>query len=150
MNEDGSFKEKRYKLKFSPDIVYGNVGYDAIFGVQSVTQMVFSDMLGNHQIFAATNLIIDLRNSDYLLAYQYLPRRTDFALTGFHLARQLTDFTRETIYRYRNYGLTFSASYPLDKFRRVDAEMSVLGDLADGPRGPGAAGARAASSSTPR
>ncbi len=135
VNEDGSFKEKRYKLKFSPDIVYGNVGYDAIFGVQSVTQMVFSDMLGNHQIFAATNLIIDLRNSDYLLAYQYLPRRTDFALTGFHLARQLTDFTRETIYRYRNYGLTFSASYPLDKFRRVDAEMSVLGtsltDLVD-------------------
>jgi len=135
VNEDGSFKEKRYKLRFSPDIVYGNLGYDAIYGVQSVTQMVFSDMLGNHRIFAATNLIIDLRNSDYLLSYQYLPRRTDYAVTGFHLARQLTDFTRETIYRYRNYGLTFSASYPLDKFRRVEGEMSVLGtsltDLVD-------------------
>jgi Tol biopolymer transport system component len=135
VNADGSFKEKRYKLKFSPDIVYGNVGYDAIYGVQSVTQMVFSDVLGNHRIFAATNLIIDLRNSDYLLSYQYLPRRTDYALTGFHLARQLTDFTRQTIYRYRNYGLTASASYPLDKFRRVEGEMSVLGtsltDLVD-------------------
>ncbi len=135
VNADGSFKEKRYRLNFSPDIVYGNVGYDAIFGVQSVTQMLFSDMLGNHQIFAATNLIIDLRNSDYLLGYQYLPRRTDFTLTGFHLARQLTDFTRETIFRYRNYGLTVSALYPLDKFRRVEGEMSVLGtsltDLVD-------------------
>jgi Tol biopolymer transport system component len=135
VNEDGSFKEKPYKLKFSPDIVYGNLGYDAIYGVQSLTQMVFSDMLGNHQIFAATNLIIDLRNSDYLLSYQYLPRRTDYALTGFHLARQLTDFSRETIYRYRNYGLTVSASYPLDKFRRVEGELSVLGtsltDLVD-------------------
>jgi Tol biopolymer transport system component len=135
LEEDGSFKEKRYKLRFSPDIVYGNVGYDAIYGVQSVTQMVFSDVLGNHKIFAATNLIIDLRNSDYLLAYQYLPRRTDYGLTGFHLARQLTDFSRQTIYRYRNYGLTASASYPLDKFRRVEGELSVLGtsltDLVD-------------------
>ncbi|MEM1043537.1 MAG: BamA/TamA family outer membrane protein [Bacteroidota bacterium] len=135
LNEDGSFKEKRYRLRFTPDIVYGNVGYDAIFGVQSVTQMLFSDMLGNHQVFAATNLIIDLRNSDYLLSYRYLPRRTDFALTGFHLARQLTDFSRETVFRYRNYGLTVSASYPLDKFRRVETDLSVIGtsvtDLVD-------------------
>ena len=135
VNEDGSFRERRYKLRFSPDIIYGNVGYDALYGVQSVTQMMFSDVLGNHRILAATNLIIDLRNSDYLLSYEYRPRRTDFALTGFHLARQLTDFSRQTVYRYRNYGLTFSASYPLDKFRRVDGEMSVLGtsltDLVD-------------------
>ncbi len=135
LNPDGSFKQKRYRLRFSPDIVYGNVGYDALFGVQSVTQMLFSDMLGNHQVFAATNLIIDLRNSDYLLSYRYLPRRTDFALTGFHLARRLTDFARESVFRYRNYGLTASASYPLDKFRRVEGDLSVLGtsltDLVD-------------------
>lgn len=135
LNEDGSFRERRYKLRFSPDIIYGNVGYDALYGVQSLTQMMFSDVLGNHRILAATNLIIDLRNSDYLLSYEYRPRRTDYALTGFHLARQLTDFSRQTVYRYRNYGLTLSASYPLDKFRRVDAEMSVLGtsltDLVD-------------------
>ena len=138
LNDDGSFRERRYRLKFSPDIIYGNVGYDALYGVQSLTQMVFSDMLGDHRILAATNLIIDLRNSDYLLSYQYLPRRTDFGLTGFHLARQLTDFTRETIYRYRNYGVTVSASYPLDKFRRLDGDVSVLGtsltDLVDPAR----------------
>ncbi len=135
LNEDGSFREKPYRLRFSPDIIYGNVGYDALYGVQSLTQMMFSDVLGNHRILAATNLIIDLRNSDYLLSYEYRPRRTDYALTGFHLARQLTDFSRQTVYRYRNYGLTLSASYPLDKFRRVDGEMSVLGtsltDLVD-------------------
>ncbi|MDX1529961.1 MAG: peptidase MA family metallohydrolase [Rhodothermales bacterium] len=135
LNEDGSFKRRRYKLRFSPDIIYGDVGYDAVFGVQSVTQMVFSDMLGNHRILAATNLIVDLRNSDYLLSYEYLPRRTDYAVTGFHLARQLTDFRRQTVYRYRNYGVSFAASYPLSKFRRVDGEVSVLGvsltDLVD-------------------
>ena len=36
---------------------------------------MFSDMLGNHRILAATNLLVDLRNSDYLLSYEYLPNR---------------------------------------------------------------------------
>ncbi len=132
---DGSLRPKRYRLRFSPDLVYGNLGYDTVFGVQSVTQMAFSDLLGDHRLVAATNLVVDLRNSDYLLGYQYLARRTDYAVTGFHLARQLTDFGRQTVFRYRNYGLVAGASYPLDKFRRVDAEVSVQGtsltDLVD-------------------
>lgn len=127
LEPDGSFKPKRYRLRFSPDLVYGNVGYDAIFGVQSITQMAFSDVLGNHRIFAATNLIIDLRNSDYILGYEYLARRVDYAVSGFHLARQLTDFGRQAIFRYRNYGLVLAASYPLSKFRRLEAELSLQG-----------------------
>jgi Tol biopolymer transport system component len=133
--EDGSLQPRRYRLRFSPDLVYGNLGYDAIFGVQSVTQGTFSDLLGNHRLTAATNLVVDLRNSDYLLSYQYLPRRTDYALTGFHLARQLTDFNRQAVYRYRSYGLVAAAAYPLSKFQRVEAELSLQGvsltDLVD-------------------
>jgi hypothetical protein len=127
LQEDGSFRPKRYRIRFSPDLIFGNLGYEAVFGVQSVTQMSFSDLLGNHRITAATNLVIDLRNSDYLLSYQYLPHRTDYRVAGFHLARQLTDFTQQRYFRYRNYGLAGSATYPLDKFRRVEAEISVQG-----------------------
>lgn len=125
--EDGSFRPRTYRLRFSPDLIYGNLGYDAVFGVQSFTQMNFSDLLGNHRISAATNLVIDLRNSDYILSYHYLPRRADFRVTGFHLARHLTDFTRQSYFRYRNYGLLAAVSYPFDKFRRVEAEISVQG-----------------------
>lgn len=125
LDEDGRFRPRRYRLRFSPDLIYGNLGYDAIFGVQSFTQLSLSDMLGNHRLTAATNLVIDLRNSDYLLSYQYLARRTDYSGTAFHLARQLTDFERQSFYRYRNYGFVGAASYPLDKFRRVEGELSV-------------------------
>ncbi len=132
LNPDGSFRVRRYKLRFSPDLVYAAGAYDTVFGVQSVTQMLFSDMLGNHRLGLATNLVLDLRNSDYLLSYQYLARRTDYSFEAFHLARELSNFNRGTILRYRNYGLVAGASYPLDKFHRVDASVSVLGvSLAD-------------------
>jgi outer membrane protein assembly factor BamA len=110
--------------------------------VQGVTQMMFSDMLGNHQIFVATNLLIDLRNSDYIFAYNYLPRRVDWSFTGFHISRLLPDYTRLTYYRYRQYGGSVSASYPLDKFRRLDLDMYLLGvsqaDIGDPSEAPAA------------
>ncbi|MEM1054769.1 MAG: BamA/TamA family outer membrane protein [Bacteroidota bacterium] len=131
-NEDGSFKVRRYKLRFSPDIVYAAGAYDTVFGVQSVTQMLFSDVTGNHRLSLATNLVLDLRNSDYLLSYANLRGRLDTGIRAFHLARELPDFRDATVYRYRNYGIVAEASYPLDKFRRIDADLSVLGvSLAD-------------------
>lgn len=131
-NDDGTFRVRRYKLRFSPDLVYAAGAYDTVFGVQSVTQMLFSDVTGNHRLALATNLVLDLRNSDYLLAYSNRRGRTDWGLRAFHLARELPDFRDATVYRYRNYGLVAEASYPLDKFRRVDADVSLVGvSLAD-------------------
>ncbi len=129
LNPDGTYKSKRYKLIFSPDLVYGTAGYDVLYGVQGVTQMMFSDMLGNHRIVVATNLLIDLRNSDYILSYDYLPRQTDWSVSGFHISRLLGDFRglSPTYYRYRQYGASLSASHPFDKFRRIDYTLSVVG-----------------------
>ena len=140
ISENGDYKPKQYKLSFSPDLVYGTAGYDALYGVQGVTQMMFSDMLGNHQIFVATNLLIDLRNSDYIIAYSYLPRRIDWEVSGYHVSRLLPDYNRLTYYRYRQYGAGISASYPLDKFHRLDMQMNVLGvsqaDIGDPTKPP--------------
>ena len=129
VDESGNFIPRDYKLRFSPDIVYGAAGYDAIYGVQGVTQMRFSDMLGDHRIVLATNLLLDLRNSDYQLAYQYLPRRTDWSVSGFHVSRLLADFTEDdpTYFRYRQYGGNVNASYPIDKFHRLDLDLGVVG-----------------------
>ena len=131
----GALVARPYRLRFTPDLVYANSGYDTVYGVQTVTQMRFSDMLGNHRIGLATNLVLDLRNADYVLSYEYLARRTDYAVEGFHLARELADFDEATVFRYRNYGVVASARYPLSKFRRVDVEVGLLGvsltDLSD-------------------
>ena len=133
-DEDGSYRVQDYKLRFSPDLVYGTAGYDILYGVQGVTQMRFSDMIGNHRLLLTTNLLIDLRNSDYILAYQHLDTRLLWEYSVFQVSRLLPDFQgdRPTYFRFRQAGLKAKVSYPLDKFHRIDADLSIVrGSQAD-------------------
>lgn len=122
IDENGKYKVNNYKLNFSPDIIYGNAGYNTFYGVQGSTVMAFSDLLGNHQIIFITNLLLDLKNSDYGLQYYYLPNRIDFGIGGFHSARfvLIDDQYGGSYYRFRTYGANLSASYPLNRFNRFD------------------------------
>ncbi|TAK59331.1 MAG: biopolymer transporter Tol, partial [Bacteroidetes bacterium] len=129
VDEKGKYIVNKYKLNFSPDIIYGAAGYNTFYGVQGSTVMAFSDMLGNHQIYLLTNLLFDLKNSDYALAYFYLPKRMDVGIQGFHSARfvALDDGNQGgSLYRFRNYGVMALAQYPLDKFRRLDFNLGWL------------------------
>jgi len=126
-NDDGSFKINKYKIKFSPDLVYGNATYTSFYGVQGIAQVVLSDMLGDHKIFIQTSLVIDLKNSDYAVSYQYLPKRIDYGATLFHTARFIT-FTNgffSNLYRYRTIGGSFEASYPISRFKRFDGRLQI-------------------------
>ena len=100
-----------------------------------MTQLNFSDVLGDHRLYVGSNLLLDLRNSDYALGYGYRGGRTDVGVEGFHLAREVPDFASRRVFRYRNWGLSATASYPLTKFARLDGGASVLGvqltDLTD-------------------
>jgi outer membrane protein assembly factor BamA len=85
--------------------------------------MAFSDLLGDHQIIFATNLLLDLKNSDYALQYYYLPNRVDFGFGGFHSARFLMVYDTTygaSLYRFGTYGANVSASYPVDRFTRIE------------------------------
>jgi Tol biopolymer transport system component len=126
MNNDGSFKVNKYKIKFSPDIIYSNVNYSSFYGVQGVAQMAFSDVLGNHRIYILTSLVLDLKNSDYAFAYYYLPKRIDYGIEAYHSARFLLvgNSSFNQLYRYRTYGANLNASYPIDKFNRLDGALS--------------------------
>lgn len=126
VDEDGRLKVNRYKLNFSPDIIYGNAGYNTFYGVTGSTVMAFSDLLGDHQIIFVTNLLLDLKNSDYGLRYLYLPGRVDYGFSGFHSARFviLNDRFGGSLYRFRTYGFGLNASYPFDKFTRMDFGLS--------------------------
>lgn len=129
MTEDGEFVVNKYKLSFSADLVYGNAGYSTFYGVLGSTQMAFSDMLGDHQIIFITNLIGDLKNSDYALGYSYLPDRIDWGIQGFHSARFLLSYSGslyEDLIRYRQYGFGMSASYPFNKFNRIEGALTYM------------------------
>ncbi len=116
---------RRYRLRFTPDLVTASGTYDTVYGVQSVTQMRFSDLVGEHRLAVATNLVLDLRNADYVLRYEHRAGRADWAVEGFHLARELPDTS--TVFRYRNFGVAVRARRPHSRFRRTDVEVAWLG-----------------------
>jgi Tol biopolymer transport system component len=109
---------REYKVTFSPDIVTGNAGYSNWFGAQGAIQMMFSDMLGDHEIYFMANLFVDLSNSNFFLSYRYLPQTIDYSVAAFHNAGYT--FVGGYFNRLRNYGLIGSMSYPLSKFMRFD------------------------------
>lgn len=128
LDDNGNFLVNRYKISFSPDIVYANAGFSTYYGLLGTTVLSFSDMLGNHRLIGVTSLQIDLKNSDYGLAYYYLPKRVDIGVEAFHTARfvYLTKNNNSDLHRFRNFGAILSASYPLSRFYRLDVSFSFL------------------------
>lgn len=130
VDSTGAYIGKKYKLKFTTDLINGAAGYSTLYGVQGNTTFAFSDVMGDHQLVLATNLMIDLRNSNYLLAYSYLPKRLDWTAVGYHNSNviALADDTQYgySYYRYRSFGGGFAGSYPLDKFRRIEGNLSLI------------------------
>jgi len=123
---EGKFIPRKYKLNFSADLVYGTANYNTFYGLQGTTIMMFSDLMGDHQIVLQTNLQLDLKNSNYGIAYYYRPNRIDYGFQGFHNAQFLflgseDGFTY--LHRFRMWGLAAAASYPIDRFNRIDAAL---------------------------
>lgn len=126
--DSGDFTSKDYKVKFSSDVVQATGTYDPFYGAQGMLQMLFSDVLGDHQIYAATNLQMDLKNSDFVVNYLYLPNRMDYGVGIF----QNSTFgylpgvdANYYLTRFRQLGLQSQAAYPFDRFTRLDMGISL-------------------------
>ncbi|MEO1022013.1 MAG: hypothetical protein AAFW89_05665 [Bacteroidota bacterium] len=130
LTEDGRYQPRDYRLKFTTDIAYApSVGVNS-FGTFATTQFIISDLLGDHQIALGTNLVFDLKNSNYSLQYGYLKNRMNYFVTYFHTALAYQTFAGDLV-RFRNFGGGVSMQYPLDKFRRVDFGVNFLGITQD-------------------
>jgi len=130
-DSSGKYIVHEYRTVFSPDVIIGSAGYTGIYGLQGTTQMLFSDELGNQQIFFATNLILDLRNSDYVLAYYNLSNRLNWGIQGYHSAAFLLETTdpdapAETypIARFTSTGFGAVGAYPFSRFSRFDLGLT--------------------------
>ncbi|HOC89895.1 MAG TPA: biopolymer transporter Tol, partial [bacterium] len=82
----GSYKINKYKVELTPDLVYGGVGYSQFYGTQGMTNIMLSDVLGNHRLNIGLGLYGDFRNADYALTYYYLPRQLDIGTGLYHNA----------------------------------------------------------------
>ena len=148
MANDGKYFDHSYKTKFSLDLVDSQLGYNTFYGFQGYSVFLFSDVLGDHQIGLSTELYIDLKNSDYAISYSYLKNRINLGINYFNYsdyyysympvkdpATGLTVSYTLAVTQFRNYGSSFAASYPINRFNRIDlnetwyvAERTFLND----------------------
>ncbi|HRP02342.1 MAG TPA: biopolymer transporter Tol [Candidatus Kapabacteria bacterium] len=119
------FQEYDYKISFSPDLIAGNPGYSTYYGMQGITQMMFSDVMGDHQIIVQANLLIDLRNSQFFVAYNYLPNIIDYQFSAYHTSAFVLGYDNY-FYRFRNFGTGVTASYPFSLFDRFEVAMNGM------------------------
>jgi len=127
----GHYVVHEYRTVFSPDVIIGSAGYTGYYGLQGTTQMLFSDELGDQQIFFATNLLIDLKNSDYILAYSNLGNRINWGLQAYHSAAFLQELsdpdapnTTNPFARFTSTGVAGVLAYPFNRFSRLDLSMT--------------------------
>ncbi|MDR8390399.1 hypothetical protein NC796_04545 [Aliifodinibius sp. S!AR15-10] len=123
--EDGRYQPRDYRLRFTTDFAYAGGNFSTYYGTYGLTQVVFSDLLGDHQITFGSNLVFDLRNSDYFLSYGYYKQRTNWLFSFSHSATSYQTFSGQ-LYRFRTMGGGVTAQYPIDKFRRLDISMSGI------------------------
>jgi len=146
IDASGAYIDKPYKTRFSLDLVDNQFGYNTFYGVQGQATFMFSDVMGDHQVYLGTDLYIDLNNSDFALAYYFLRYRPNI---GFVLVNQTDNYATyipgeisETnpygffVTRYTNRSLHLIAEYPINRHYRFEFNNSyyfVKRDLLDDP-----------------
>lgn len=119
----GDYLVKKYKTRFTPDYVGGGFSYNTFFGLSGLSYFVFSDYLGNHQIYIATELVNNIDQSFLQAFYFYNKKRTNFGIGFFHTKNYYLD-NADHLFSDRFYGLQFVASYPFSTFSRIDLMAS--------------------------
>lgn len=121
-DEVTEFVERNYKVKFTLDGVVGNPGFSTYYGWGGNAAAFFSDVMGDHEIFVSAYLLTDLKNSNIIVNYNYLPDVIDYSVTAFHTANYW--YLNGYYYRFRNWGLTLNSSYAFDRFNRLDFSIN--------------------------
>jgi outer membrane protein assembly factor BamA len=121
----GEYRINPYKAKLTTDYVGGGFSYDTFFGIRGQTVFAFSDHLGNHQVFLATDLVNSLDQS-FLQAYYFNnKRRTSVGAGAFHTKNYYED-TYGFLFSDRFYGVQGFASRPFSTFSRVDFSLGQV------------------------
>lgn len=119
----GDYEVKEYKPKFTTDYFAGGPTYDTFFGLRGGAQFVFSDYLGNHQLYVLTDLVNTIDQSNVQVFYFYNRHRTNYGIGMFHTKNYYED-NYNNIFSDRFYGLQGSISRPFSTFSRVEFLLS--------------------------
>ncbi|UCD16616.1 MAG: PD40 domain-containing protein [Candidatus Zixiibacteriota bacterium] len=120
---NGEFKVHNYRAKFTPDIISGGFSYDTFFGLQGQSAFLFSDYLGDHQIFLLTDLVNTLDQTNLQLYYFYNRMRTNLGMGVFHTKNYYID-AYDYLFSDRFYGMQFYTARPFSKYFRVEGTLT--------------------------
>ena len=127
LRADGTYKEKKYKPKFSPELVAGGFTYDNFYGLRGQSYISISDMMGNHHFYIFTDVINSIDQSNVQVFYNYLANRLDYSAGIFHFKNTYWDEYNEWYFSDRVYGAAGGISYPFSKFKRLDLNLNWIG-----------------------
>lgn len=129
----GSTEIKRYKYQgeYSLDIAQSAISTDPVFGTSGGAAIALSDLLGNDQYYFLlynTAQTQDELLSSFNVAVSRisLAKRTSYAYGIYRFSGRRYDLTdRDEFFFERVFGGYFALSYPLTKFQRIEASVSL-------------------------
>jgi len=123
---DGNYKQKKYKLKFSPELITGGFSYDNFYGLQGQSFLSISDIFGDHHIYIVTDLVNTIDQSNVLLSYAYTGKRIDYAAGIFHFKDTYFNDYERYYFSDRVFGVQGYVSYPFSRFSRFDVTLTQM------------------------
>lgn len=119
-----SVQARKYSNRFKLDGVAVGAGYSSFFGVEGGAQFLFSDMLGNHQLYLSSGLRFDsFQYADLSATYFSQGKRVNYGLQSFQLNNRYTvfgTFNSLGILRDTYRGFNALVAYPFSRFTRVE------------------------------
>jgi len=116
--ESGTYPSHDYEFKLSPDFVSFSASYSPYFRMQGSGMVLFTDVLGNHDLYVTADFNRNTENSNYFIQYDYIAQRSGVGVGFYHFAYPY--YTTHAIRRDRNYGLFAQSSYPLNRYNRFE------------------------------
>lgn len=124
-----------YHWRLGAESANGGFAAASGFGFIGSTSLVFSDFLGDRNLFVATDVFPgSLEETNALAIYSYLPRRWDWSAGLFHFKNyfqsRVTTLGEQLgsvqLFSERSFGGLGQVSYPFDRFRRFDLELTQM------------------------
>ena len=114
-----------YKLRFTPDMDTAFASHNTFYGFCGMGQLSLSDIMGNHRLAMAVNLMYSLEESDLFFSYLNLKRQTNYGFSLYHYKNYYRSYNW-SIFSDRIYGGSLIMSRPFSKFSRQDLGFNFL------------------------
>lgn len=118
IKEDGKYKVRDYETDWTMDYINGTTAYDNLFGLSAQYTFNLSDLSGKHRFALQSDLILNFKNADAILQYANLGNQVNYIYALFHISNRF--YSNGNTLTYRQYGANVAASYPLNRFERID------------------------------